>query len=86
MDYLPGLLALLVTLFVSNFFLIRWQRKRTIPFPPGPEPRFLIGNLKDIPTKQPWVTYTEWGARYGVYTHILFIGTMSTHLRVSKAE
>ncbi|KAJ6502305.1 cytochrome P450 [Mycena sanguinolenta] len=41
-----------------------WQRRR-IPFPPGPSPYPLIGNLRDFPTKLPWTIYAKWGIQYG---------------------
>ncbi|KAJ7259562.1 cytochrome P450 [Mycena haematopus] len=60
-----ALLALaIVLLSFSHKFLNAWQR-RHFPFPPGPSPRPLIGNFRDIPTKHPWLTYTEWGLQYG---------------------
>ncbi|KAJ7505253.1 cytochrome P450 [Mycena galericulata] len=45
-----------------------------LPFPPGPKPRFLSGNLHDIPTKLPWLTYTEWKQRYGDIVHARIFG------------
>ncbi|KAG1821730.1 cytochrome P450, partial [Suillus subaureus] len=33
--------------------------------PPGPVPLPLLGNVLSINTKEPWLTYTEWGAAYG---------------------
>ncbi|KAJ6508710.1 cytochrome P450 [Mycena sanguinolenta] len=45
-------------------FVSAWQR-RHLPFPPGPSPYPLIGNLRDFPTKLPWVTYANWGRQYG---------------------
>ncbi|KIJ42382.1 hypothetical protein M422DRAFT_171145 [Sphaerobolus stellatus SS14] len=41
-------------------------RRSLTPFPPGPPPMFLIGNLRDFPTKQPWITYTNWKKKYGM--------------------
>ncbi|KAH6908787.1 cytochrome P450 [Coprinopsis sp. MPI-PUGE-AT-0042] len=32
--------------------------------PPGPKKRFLIGNLLDAPTRQPWLTYRAWAKEY----------------------
>ncbi|KAJ6466213.1 cytochrome P450 [Mycena sanguinolenta] len=46
-----------------------WHRRRLL-FPPGPPPYALIGNFLDLPTKLPWLTYTEWGRQYGDLVHL----------------
>ncbi|KAF7346399.1 O-methylsterigmatocystin oxidoreductase [Mycena sanguinolenta] len=56
-------LAIILLRFFQKF-LGSWLR-RHLPFPPGPSPYPLIGNLCDLPTKLPWLTYTEWGVQYG---------------------
>ncbi|KAJ7681389.1 cytochrome P450 [Mycena rosella] len=45
-----------------------------LPFPPGPAPRFITGNLHDIPAQQPWLTYTDWKLRYGDIVHARIFG------------
>ena len=35
--------------------------------PPGPKPKFLIGNLFDVPQDAAWKVYAEWGKKYGRY-------------------
>ncbi|KAJ6559091.1 cytochrome P450, partial [Mycena vulgaris] len=45
-----------------------------LPFPPGPVPRFIAGNLHEIPAKQPWLTYTDWKLRYGDIVHARVFG------------
>ncbi|KAG1727488.1 cytochrome P450 [Suillus paluster] len=49
-----------------------WMEKRNmLPLPPGPRPFPIIGNVRGIDISAPWLTYTEWGKRYGdiVYSH-----------------
>ncbi|KAJ7244888.1 cytochrome P450 [Mycena rebaudengoi] len=72
MDYLLTILALSVIAFFTRIFLVRGRSG--LPLPPGPPPRFFIKNLHDIPTKQPWLTYTEWGSRYGGIVHAEALG------------
>ncbi|KAJ6535984.1 cytochrome P450 [Mycena vulgaris] len=38
---------------------------RIVPLPPGPRPLPLIGNILDVPTQQPWKTYSNWSHLYG---------------------
>ncbi|KAK7048410.1 O-methylsterigmatocystin oxidoreductase [Favolaschia claudopus] len=69
----------LVELFLAAVFLKIFHKffyawKHVLPFPPGPPPRFLVGNSRDLPQKQPWLTYTEWGRRYGELVHASALG------------
>ncbi|KAJ7095814.1 cytochrome P450 [Mycena belliarum] len=45
-----------------------------LPYPPGPTPRLITGNLHQIPAKQPWVTYTSWQVTYGDIVHVRIFG------------
>ncbi|KAJ7459915.1 cytochrome P450 [Mycena latifolia] len=52
-----------------------WRRNSSsLPFPPGPIPRLITGNLHEIPAKQPWLTYTDWKLRYGDIVHARIFG------------
>ncbi|KDQ58237.1 hypothetical protein JAAARDRAFT_686209 [Jaapia argillacea MUCL 33604] len=53
---------------VSLYFYQKWthqQRSGGLPYPPGPKPDPVIGNLRQIPKKKQWVTYQQWGKQYG---------------------
>ncbi len=51
----------------AAFLAIRdYQRRRGLPYPPGPRPLPLIGNLFDIPKEFSWLTYTQLSKKYGV--------------------
>ncbi|KAJ7366976.1 cytochrome P450 [Mycena albidolilacea] len=72
-DYFPAVLLPLVFLAITGL-LKRWKTTSQPPYPPGPKPRFLMGNFHDIPTETPWITYAEWGNRYGDVVHAQVLG------------
>ncbi|KAF7362823.1 O-methylsterigmatocystin oxidoreductase [Mycena venus] len=77
MDYritlvLFAVCVLLLRFFAKHFFSVR--RHPGLPFPPGPTPRPIVGNLPDLPTRHPWLTYTDWGLRYGDLMHASAFG------------
>ena len=52
---------------LATFLAIRgYQRRRGLPYPPGPRPLPLIGNLFDIPREFSWLTYTQFSKKYGM--------------------
>ncbi|KAJ7512087.1 cytochrome P450 [Mycena galericulata] len=53
-----------------------WSRSATrgLPYPPGPKPKPIIGNMLDIPQSFPWLTYSDWAKQYGDIMHITILG------------
>ncbi|KAG1855195.1 cytochrome P450 [Suillus subalutaceus] len=60
-------------------------KKNPAPYPPGPRGWPLIGNVLDMPRIKPWLTFTEWGQKYGDITHIEVLGRHIIVLNSTKA-
>ena len=47
------------------YHLFRTNKHRNgHPYPPGPKGNFLLGNLLDMPTFKPWLSYVKMGKQY----------------------
>ena len=70
-DLTPSLLAgillfLLIVVYIHS--VIAWKaRSRGLPYPPGPQPLPIIGNLLDWPKTNQWATFRDISATYGEY-------------------
>jgi hypothetical protein len=60
------LFALLALSAFSIYFVFFRPAATSHPLPPGPKPRFIVGNLMDMPRSSGWLTFTEWGKKYGL--------------------
>ncbi|KAG1876537.1 cytochrome P450 [Suillus subalutaceus] len=48
--------------------------KNATSYPPGPRGWPLVGNIQDMPQIKPWLTFTEWGKKYGAISHVEVLG------------
>lgn len=63
--------CLAISLFFYLLSLIRDNRRRGgLPYPPGPPPWPIIGNILDIPKDAPWVAYVNMSRKYGTHNII----------------
>ncbi|KAI0289330.1 cytochrome P450 [Russula brevipes] len=57
---------LVLVLALATFMAIRdYQKRGGLPYPPGPRPLPLIGNLLDIPREFSWLWYLQLSKKYG---------------------
>ncbi|KIJ13396.1 hypothetical protein PAXINDRAFT_170472 [Paxillus involutus ATCC 200175] len=52
----------------------RRKQARALNFPPGPKGLPLLGNVLDINTSEPWLTFTQWVASYGDLVYCTIFG------------
>ncbi|KAJ7672132.1 cytochrome P450 [Mycena polygramma] len=72
-DYLPSI-VLPFMLLAGAWLAKKYKSTPHLPFPPGPEPSFISGNVRDLPREQQWITFTEWGKQYGDIVHASAFG------------
>ena len=59
--------CLLLSVFSYLLLALRdYRRRRGIPYPPGPRPWPIIGNLLDAPKQSPWAAYADMSKKYGL--------------------
>jgi hypothetical protein len=76
--------CLAIFLFLYLLFVFRDHRRRGgLPYPPGPPPLPMIGNILDIPQDTPWTAYVDMSRKYG--THNIIDVTCSPLLKLTPA-
>ncbi|KAI0637905.1 cytochrome P450 [Trametes polyzona] len=63
---------------------LRSRRRRLGPLPPGPRGYPFIGNVLDMPTTYHWITFADWGARWGDIVSITLLGQPMVILNCSQ--
>lgn len=58
-----ALLGAAILAAVAYWYLSRSLRRLRLP--PGPKPRLLFGNLHQLPSTEPWLTYAHWAKAFG---------------------
>lgn len=55
-------LPLLAFVFIVTLPMLLYNKRRKLP--PGPRGFPILGNLLDVPKKESWKVYLEWGRHY----------------------
>ncbi|KAF8342442.1 cytochrome P450, partial [Amanita rubescens] len=75
------LAPLLCLLFgLATILVLIWHKKPHLPYPPGPPPKPIIGNVLEIPTEMPWIKYLEWSKRLN--SDIIHMSAFGKHIVV----
>ncbi|KAJ3565256.1 hypothetical protein NP233_g7746 [Leucocoprinus birnbaumii] len=75
--------ALLTTWYLKRRFWRDQDNPHGLPLPPGPKGYPIIGNLFDLPTWKPWLTYDQWHKKYGAIPFNQLAGQKMTCMIVS---
>ena len=75
-------LAAAVLATILRFLFIRSFSR---PYPPGPAPRPIVGNLFDMPRDYWWLTFAKWSKQYGDIVHLNILGQHIVILNSVKA-
>ena len=69
--WVTGIDCLAASLFLYLFVTFRdHRRRRGVPYPPGPPPLPVIGNILDVPKRSAWVAYQTMSKKYGTTTFL----------------
>ncbi|KAF8523698.1 cytochrome P450 [Hysterangium stoloniferum] len=79
-----GICTTIGVLILTLRLLFRTRVPKGLKLPPGPHGDFLIGNLRDVPTKNEWETYSKWYKKHGDLVYLNVLGT--SMLYVHSAE
>lgn len=59
---------------LKSYISKRASNPSSLPYPPGPKPKPIVGSLLDLPKEESWKTYASWGKEYGDLIHFTVLG------------
>ncbi|KAG2056881.1 cytochrome P450 [Suillus hirtellus] len=71
----------------AGVYLVKqaFSKKNPAPYPPGPPGWPLVGNIADMPHTKAWLTFAQWGKKYGDISHVEVLGRHIIVLNSVKA-
>ncbi|KAI0249028.1 cytochrome P450 [Lactifluus subvellereus] len=72
--------TLIISCCIAIFLYMFRRRRHSLPFPPGPRGLPIVGNVLDMPSRNPWLTYWQWGKQYN--SDIVYANALGTHVIV----
>lgn len=80
---MASLISVLDILAALSLLLTLWsirdhQKRRGLPYPPGPRPLPIVGNLLDIPKEFSWLAYTRFSKTYGTMFSVIVATRLTT--------
>jgi cytochrome P450 len=83
---MAGLLSLLdiAMLVFAGILLKKLMTKKSERLPPGPPKLPLLENLLDLPSSREWLTFAEWGQKWGDIVSVSFFGQQMIILNSAK--
>ncbi|KAI0253744.1 cytochrome P450 [Lactifluus subvellereus] len=83
---MPAVDVLVLLSFIVALFAIRdYRRRGGLPYPPGPRPLPIVGNLFDIPKEFSWLAYTRFSKKHGDILSFHVFGQVIVVLNSIKA-
>lgn len=70
------LLSLCALTIIVHAIFGRRRNSYNLPYPPGPPPKFIIGNYFDVPKEHPHLEYVRWSKAYSSQSS--FLSTVCT--------
>ncbi|EIW84358.1 cytochrome P450 [Coniophora puteana RWD-64-598 SS2] len=75
----------LLSWVLARYAVTKLRGNRSLPLPPGPKQLPFLGAVFDIDSESPWLTYTQWAAKYGDIISCRFFGSQVVVLNSDKA-
>ncbi|KAF7377532.1 Cytochrome P450 [Mycena sanguinolenta] len=74
MDSFSAFSVLVLLIALIPVLYRQFTSRNPAPFPPGPKGLPILGNALDMPISCPWITFSQWGEKYGGLVYLNALG------------